>query len=199
MSEADLGDELLEPEPTVGRGARTAGVLVDHHDRRSRPAEIDRALPQRILALRGLGVALDLHERRLTHIHDRATLAVALGDLLVTTHRAPPPPARRSTARAARHRDLALGRQRLPHRRRHHPFLRGHLQRELPDIATSVFNGDSASRRTPTLPQTAQPLAKQPPRRRRRHHAQRRLRGNPQRQIRPTRRQSRCCRPPSDR
>jgi hypothetical protein len=100
VSEADLGDELLKPQPAGSRGARAAGVLVDYHDRGGRPAQIDRAIPQRILALRGLGVALDLHERRLAHIHDRTALTVAFGDLLMATHRAPPPPTPRVAARA---------------------------------------------------------------------------------------------------
>jgi hypothetical protein len=44
MAQADLGDELLEPEPPIAAGARAAGVLIDDRDRPRRPAEFDRAL-----------------------------------------------------------------------------------------------------------------------------------------------------------
>src|SRR5215218_11125656 len=88
MPEADLGDELLKAEPPVTGGARAAEVLVDHDDRPGRPAQLDGALAQRILARR----RLHLRQRRLTHIHDRAPPAVRIADLAAVTHHARPPP-----------------------------------------------------------------------------------------------------------
>ena len=63
MPEPDLRDELSEPEPAVAARARAAGVLVDDRDRARRPSQLDRPLTQRVLARRGLGVALHLPDR----------------------------------------------------------------------------------------------------------------------------------------
>src|SRR5207244_3394964 len=93
-----LGDQLSEPQPPRRRGARAAGVLVDDGDRLARPAQLDGALGQRILARRRLDVALHLTQRRLAHIDDRAPTPVHLGDLRAVTHRARPRPAARATA-----------------------------------------------------------------------------------------------------
>src|SRR3954465_668186 len=100
MAEADLGDELLESQPPVRAAARTAGVLVDNRDRVNRPAQLDRAFSQRILTRSRLGAALDLMQRRLTHIHDRAPTPMGLGDLRQVTHRARPRPAAPAAAPA---------------------------------------------------------------------------------------------------
>src|SRR3954465_12499361 len=107
MAEADLGDELLESQPPVRAAARTAGVLVDNRDRVNRPAQLDRAFSQRILTRSRLGVALDLLQRRLTHIHERAPTPMGLGDLRQVTHRARPRPAAPAPASPAAARSAA--------------------------------------------------------------------------------------------
>src|SRR3954451_25479908 len=92
VTEPDLGDQLAEPQPALAPRARPAHVLIDDRDRLRRPTELDRALAQRILARRRLRVALDLPERRLTHIHHRAPTPMRLRDLPALTHPARPPP-----------------------------------------------------------------------------------------------------------
>jgi len=101
IPQTDIGDQLLEPLPAAHRRARTTGVLINHHHRGLRPAQRDRALPQRILARRRLRVALQLPRRGLTHIHHRTTLTMTLSDLALATHRGSPPATRRAAARAA--------------------------------------------------------------------------------------------------
>jgi hypothetical protein len=64
----DLGDQLLEALAVGRRGAGPALVGVDHDDPLGRPAERDRALAQRVLALGRLAVQGHLAQRRLTHI-----------------------------------------------------------------------------------------------------------------------------------
>jgi hypothetical protein len=81
LAETDLGDELLKPQPAVRAGARAGSVLVDNGDRIGRPPQLDGTFAQCVLARRRLGVALDLMQRRLTHIYDRAPTPVRLGDL----------------------------------------------------------------------------------------------------------------------
>src|SRR4051812_29087953 len=98
VTEPDLGHQLAEPQPALARRTRTAHVLIDDRDRRGRPSKLDGALPQRILARRRLGIALDLPERRLTHIHDRAPAPMRLRDLPALTPRARPPPTCPATA-----------------------------------------------------------------------------------------------------
>ena len=71
LPEADVGHEPLEPLAIGGARAGLTLVGVDHDDLLDRPAKRDRALPQRVLALRGLGVVLDLAQRRLAHIQIR--------------------------------------------------------------------------------------------------------------------------------
>jgi hypothetical protein len=131
VAQPDLGHQLLEPNPPRRRGARTTGVPIDDHHALLRPAELDGAIAQRILARRRLRVALDLPKRGLAHIHHRAPATMRLGDLRAITHRARPPAARQQPRQPQR--DLVLGprRQRLPHRRRRHRPLAQH-QRQLP-------------------------------------------------------------------
>ena len=50
-SHPDLSDEALEPLAVGCRGGGVRLVLVDHHNSLGRPAERDRALAQRVLAL----------------------------------------------------------------------------------------------------------------------------------------------------
>ena len=68
---------------------------------RGRPAQLDRALAQRILPRRGLVVALHLPERRLAHIHDRAPAPMRLGDLR-RGHSSRSPSTSRASSRASR-------------------------------------------------------------------------------------------------
>src|SRR5688572_4357511 len=81
MTETDLRDELFDAQPPVSARARPAGVFVDDADRSGRPAQLDGAVAQRVLARRRLRVALNLMQRRLTDIDDRASTPLQLGDL----------------------------------------------------------------------------------------------------------------------
>ena len=93
-AQADLGDQLLEALAVGRRGAGLALVGVDHDDPLGRPAERDRALAQRVLALGGLGVQGHLAQRRLAHIQERGPREVLGGDLrrgAVCAHRGSPP------------------------------------------------------------------------------------------------------------
>lgn len=100
MSQPDLRDQLLEPQPPVGRRARAAEVLIEDRHRRRRPAQLDRTLSEPVLARAGLVVALKLRGRRLAHIHHRAPATMRLGDLAQVTHRAPPPRSEPAAPRA---------------------------------------------------------------------------------------------------
>jgi hypothetical protein len=73
---------LLKPFAVGGRRARVAEVPVDHDDLLDRPAQGHRALTERVLALRTLGVFDDLSQRRLPHIEIRLAAQVPRGDLL---------------------------------------------------------------------------------------------------------------------
>jgi hypothetical protein len=132
VPQADIRDQLLEPQPPVGRGARPAGVLIDDHDRRGRPPQLDRPLTQRVLPRGRLDVALKLAGRGLAHIHHRAALAMTLADLLSATHRDSLHQRREQPREPQRHPHPALDRQRLPHHRRHDDHFRANLQPELP-------------------------------------------------------------------
>src|SRR4051794_29886642 len=109
VPEPTLGHELLDPHPPRRRRARTTRVLIDDRHALARPAQLDGALAQRILARRRLRVALHLPERRLTHIHHRAPATMRIGDLRAVTHRAPPPPTGPAAAPAAASPRAALG------------------------------------------------------------------------------------------
>src|SRR4051812_20034994 len=100
LPETDVGDQLLEPEAAVTRRARPAEVPVHHHHLLGRPAQLDRALAQRILARRGLHVALHLSRRRRAHTPPPPPPAMRRGDL-AASHRARPPPPGPAPARAA--------------------------------------------------------------------------------------------------
>jgi hypothetical protein len=63
MAETDLGCELAKPDPGVRPPAGLAGVLIHRQHRSRRPAELHRALGQRVPPCRGLGLALDLPRR----------------------------------------------------------------------------------------------------------------------------------------
>src|SRR5436190_794353 len=101
LPQPDLGDELLEAEPALARGARAAEVVVDDRARGGRPAELERALPERVLAGARLVVARELGRRRLAHVDDRPPAPVRIGDPRAVTHRARPPPGARAAAPAA--------------------------------------------------------------------------------------------------
>ena len=81
LAQADVGDEPLEPFAVGGARAGLALVGVDHDDLLDRPAERDRALTQRVLALRALGVGLHLAQRGLAHVQIRGPREMLGGDL----------------------------------------------------------------------------------------------------------------------
>ena len=102
LPKPDVGDEPLEPLAIGGAGAGLSLVGVDHDDLLDRPAELDRALAQRVLALRGLGVGVHLAQRRLTHIQVRRPRQMRGGHLRSDrggAHRSPPGYARQRHAR----------------------------------------------------------------------------------------------------
>ena len=102
MPEPDLGDQLLEPEPPVARGARAA------RGPRRRPRPTPAGQPSSTARSRSaycrarrLDVALDLRQRRLAHIHDRAPPPMRLGDL-AAAHSSRSASTNRASSRASR-------------------------------------------------------------------------------------------------
>ena len=89
LPEADLGRQLGEPRPALGRGSADPLVLVDDPDRAARPPQRHRLGHQVVLAGRGLPVALELGQRRLTDIDDRCPLPVGGAHFRGVTHRRP--------------------------------------------------------------------------------------------------------------
>src|SRR3954469_19793845 len=96
LPEPDLGDQFPKPDSALGRRARAAEIIVDNGHRPGGPAELDRALAQRILPRPRLVVALELLDGRLAHIHHRAPAPMRVGDLRVP-HPPPPRPAEPAT------------------------------------------------------------------------------------------------------
>jgi hypothetical protein len=93
LAQTDVGDEALEPLAVGGAGAGLALVGVDHNDLIDWPAELDRALTQRVLTLSALGVGVHLSQRRLTHIEISVAsemLGADLGGQRAGAHRSPP-------------------------------------------------------------------------------------------------------------
>jgi IstB-like ATP binding protein len=82
LAEADRGDEAREAL-AVAVGTRAPEIAVDHDDPVGRPAERDRSLAQRVLALGALGVLEHLAERALPDVQVRMTHEVAGADLAV--------------------------------------------------------------------------------------------------------------------
>jgi hypothetical protein len=78
---ADLCDQSLESFPVRGAGAGLALVGVDGDDLIGRPTQRDRALPQRVLPGRGLGVVQHLSEAGLPHIQVGGARQVTAGHL----------------------------------------------------------------------------------------------------------------------
>jgi hypothetical protein len=70
LAQADRGDEALEAGAVPAAGARQAKVIVDHPDRRLRPAHLPGAARQVILAAGALLVVLDLLRRGLADVDD---------------------------------------------------------------------------------------------------------------------------------
>src|SRR3712207_8464421 len=62
MAQPHLGGEALEPGPVQRRGGRAAQVVVDDHDLLRMPAELARAVGQRVLQPRGLLVLPQIEE-----------------------------------------------------------------------------------------------------------------------------------------
>jgi hypothetical protein len=48
MTQAHLGNQLLESQPAVRACTGPAGVLIDDRDRFRRPAQLDSAITQRV-------------------------------------------------------------------------------------------------------------------------------------------------------
>ena len=82
VAEADLGDQALEPGPTLDGLAGAPEVVVDHDHALARPAEVHGPLDQGVLEAGGLLVALDLLGRGLADVDHRQTLAVTAADLV---------------------------------------------------------------------------------------------------------------------
>ena len=166
-AETDIGDQQLEAVATLRARARATQVAVDHDHLAGIPAERDRALSQLVLAFQALGVALDLRERALAHIHDRAPTPVRIGDL-ARDHSSRAAATSRASSRASRTVTCAVGvhRQRLPHRRRRPPASAPITSASCPDTPTSVFTAGSAA--APDAPPTRQSARRTAAARRRR-------------------------------
>src|SRR3990167_8491650 len=81
---ADLCDEPLEAHAIGSGRAGLAKIGVDDDDAVDRPAERDRALAQRVLAVGALGILDDLPHRRLPHVQIRRTSKMMRGNLLMS-------------------------------------------------------------------------------------------------------------------
>jgi hypothetical protein len=79
---ADVGDQPLEAVAALGGGARASQVLVDHDHLLGRPAQRDRPLAQRVLAVGGGGVLDHLAQGGLAHIQVGGPAQVLCGHLL---------------------------------------------------------------------------------------------------------------------
>jgi hypothetical protein len=82
VAEADLGDQPLEPEPTLDGLAGAPEVVIDHDHALARPSKVHGPLDQGVLEAGGLLVALDLLGRGLPNVDDGQTLAVSAADLV---------------------------------------------------------------------------------------------------------------------
>ena len=103
LTEPDLRGQLGEPGPPRGARPGHAEVVVDHADRRRRPAQRVRAGDQVVLAGGRFLVAVDLGHAGLADIDDRGSPQVRGGDLRFSHRRCPPPrpgPSRRGRSRS---------------------------------------------------------------------------------------------------
>ena len=202
MAEPDLGDQLLEPEPPVARRARAA----ECPRRRPRPTPpASRARPRaraahtgapRDSVLRSTCPSVDW--RTYTTARRRRCASVIFARSLIALGLHQP---RQQPRQPHRHLALALRRQRLPHRRRHHRLL---ARSPAPAAPTSIdlrFHRRLRRRRgrRARSPLSAlQRTAATPPATRSRPTTRCRL--TAPRQIRPARRdRPRRCRPPAGR
>ena len=98
MAERDLRGQAREsralgqPEPEMPE------VLIDHHNLLALKSQLDRPTHERVLAVGGLHVALNLRLGGLAQIHERLPAQMRRAQLLALTHRAPPAPRRRDCA-----------------------------------------------------------------------------------------------------
>ena len=81
MVEADLGEQPLEAEPSLGRGPALALVVVDDEDAVRRPAEFDGPLGEGVLAVGRLAVLGDLLGGGLADVDDGQAVEVPGLDL----------------------------------------------------------------------------------------------------------------------
>src|SRR5215469_6123576 len=77
LAHADVGDQSLESFAIGGRSTRLSQVAIDNDDLLYSPAQADRALLKRILALCALGVFQYLSNRRLPDIKVSIPLQMA--------------------------------------------------------------------------------------------------------------------------
>ncbi len=95
LTEPDLRGQLGEPGPARGAGPGHAQVLVDHPHPGARPAQLDRAADQVVLAGGGFPVTGQLGHGGLAHIHHRGATQLCSADLGFTHRRPPRCPSRR--------------------------------------------------------------------------------------------------------
>ncbi len=69
MTQANLGDQELEPLALITGGCAFAKVFVDGLNLLSRPTQLNRALGQLVLQIGALSVVDDLAQRGLANIH----------------------------------------------------------------------------------------------------------------------------------
>ena len=80
LTEADFGDQVLEPGAVGGGGRRVPQVLVDHDDALVGPPQGERPFAQGVLPRRALGVLEDLLERALADVQARKPLKMTGSD-----------------------------------------------------------------------------------------------------------------------
>jgi len=79
--EADLGEQPLEAEPSLGRGPTLALIVVDDEDAVRRPTKIHSPLGEGVLAVGGLAVLGDLLGGGLADVDDGQAVQVPGLDL----------------------------------------------------------------------------------------------------------------------
>ena len=79
--EADLGEQPLEAEPSLGRGPTFPLIVVDDEDAVRRPAEFHGPLDEGVLAVGGLAVLGDLLGGGLADVDDGQAVQVPGLDL----------------------------------------------------------------------------------------------------------------------
>ena len=94
MGERDLGGQARKARPRDDAGAGQSQILVDDDDLVFGPAKLVGLGRERILAIGGLAIVLDLGGARLAQIDDGLAGEMAGGDFGAIIHRSPPSRAR---------------------------------------------------------------------------------------------------------